>query len=112
MIRSGQVETGIKQLENIVIKSLSDSEKYTLLATTGFVCFRTGEPDRGRELYRRSIDSFIHINEPYSAALATYFFAREEKHIGSEFAKLRINEAKNRLEELNYPPFDYLAKKL
>jgi len=112
LIRSGQVEAGIKQLENIKIKSLSDSEKYVLLATTGFVCFRTGEPDKGRELYRRSIESFIQIDETYNAALAAYFLAREEKRIGSEFAKLRINEAKNRLEKLKYPPYDVLAKKL
>ena len=45
------------------------------------------------------------------AALAAYFLAREERRIRSEFAEVRINEAKKRLEKLKYPPFDVLAKK-
>jgi len=112
LIRSGEVEPGIRQLAKIDVSSLSNREKLVLLATRGFVLFRTGNADEGRRLYINAIDGLLQSNDAESAALAAYFLAREEKRIGSELAKLRIDEAKSRIERLNQPLLDFLAKKL
>lgn len=112
LIRSGEVEAGIRQLAKINVSSLLNREKLVLLATRGFVSFRTGNADQGRRLYSNAIDGLLQSNDAESAALAAYFLAREEKRIGSELAKLKIDEAKSRIKRLNKPLLDFLAKKL
>jgi hypothetical protein len=102
----------MKQLETIKVDSLSRRDKLTLLATNGFLLFRTGEVERGRNLYSMAIDGFAQTNDAAQVALATYFLAREEKRIGSEVAKSTIDEAKARIAKLKLPPLDFLAKKL
>jgi hypothetical protein len=112
LVNSGQLEAGIKQLATINVNSLSRREKLTLLATNGFVFFRTGEVEKGRKLYSMAIDGFAQTNDAADTALAAYFLACEEKRIGSEFAKSTIDEAKARIAKLKLPPLDFLAKKL
>lgn len=111
LVNSGQLEAGIRQLATINVNSLSRREKLTLQATEGLVSFRTGEVEKGRKLYSMAIDGFAQTDAA-NAALAAYFLACEEKRIGSEVAKSKIDEVKARIAKLKLPPFDFLAKKL
>lgn len=53
----------------------------SLIATTGLLAFRLGEPQRGRELYERSAKMLDHEPNKYSFELACLFWALEERRV-------------------------------
>jgi len=112
LARSGDIEAAVKKLESIGHKNLSNREKNILVATTGLICFRSGDVENGRNLYDIAIKEFDRMDEKESAAVAAYYFAREEKHILSANAEKRVREAKRRLERFDVPLLNQLAKKL
>ena len=71
-----------------------------------------GNAENGRKLYSMAIWGFEQISDHQTAASATYFWALEEKRIGSEFAKPRIQDAKNRINRFNVFALDELVKKI
>jgi Flp pilus assembly protein TadD len=64
-----------------------------LLATTGLIEFRRGNPTGGRLLYRKAINLFKTKNLPKSEALAAIFLAREERIAVTEEATQALEGA-------------------
>jgi hypothetical protein len=59
-----------------------------------------------------AVKGFERIKRPRSAAIAAYFWAAEEKRIGSSEAESRIKDAKNRIDRFNVFELEKWAKKL
>jgi tetratricopeptide (TPR) repeat protein len=112
LARSGDIEAALKKLEHIDPENLSDRERSILTATRGLVYFRSGDIENGRNWYDIAIKEFDQMDDKEAAAVATYYLAREEKHIGSSNAEKRVMEAKRRLERFNLPLLSELARKL
>jgi tetratricopeptide (TPR) repeat protein len=97
--RQNNIEQATEALSNLCFANLNDCEKFTIEATRGLIYFRSGEIEKGRELYRNSINSFEKIKEINSAAIGTYFWALEEKRLGSKEATERIIDAKKKIKK-------------
>lgn len=112
LIKIGKVEDAVKELKKIEKYELPDHQKLVNSATKGLVAFREGKFDEGRELYSKAVAGFERIKDPYSGAMAAYFWAVEEKRIESEFAGPRIKDAKRRISRYKVIGLEELAKKL
>lgn len=64
-----------------------------LIATTGLIEFRRGNPEVGRALYRRALQFFDRQDLPKSRAMAAIYLAREERRARTEFAREASGEA-------------------
>lgn len=112
LARCGEVAAAEQALRKVNLSVLSDRLKLTFCATQGLILFRTGDVEKGRKLYYMAVRGFEQINELRSAAIATYFWAIEEKRIGSPQATSLVKDAKSRVERFNVFELDELAKKL
>ncbi|MBA7706104.1 hypothetical protein ES703_114950 [subsurface metagenome] len=97
LARSGNLSLAVEVLRNIDMNDLTGREKFILSATQGLISFRSGEKEKARELYYNAVRGLDRIHESRSAAIATYFWATEEKLIGSSHATYKITEAKKRV---------------
>lgn len=70
---------------------LDEQGKKVNLATKGLLSFRSGLPHDGRALYRKAVSGFLAKSEAGMAAIAAYFWAREEMRFDSTKA-LQIYE--------------------
>lgn len=77
-------------------ENLKDSAKITLIATTGLVLFRSGEVERGRLFYQKSIELARKSKSKYLIALALAHYIREELKIADNPSEL--NSWKNQLD--------------
>jgi len=112
LIRIGKVEDAVKELKKLEKYELSDRQKFVNDATKGLISFRTEKADKGRELYSKAVTGFERANDLDSAAIAAYFWALEEKRIGSQFAESRIKDAKSRINRYKVIALEELAKKM
>ena len=76
-----------KIMEGIKYDSLTAMEKAVCDATFGAIEYRYGNFDKGRELYKKSVELFKKINDEPKATLALYHWSREEERINPEAAK-------------------------
>lgn len=112
LARCGEVAAAKQALRKVNLSVLSDRLKLTFCATQGLILFRTGDIEKGRKLYSMAIWGFEQINDPRSAAIATYFWAIEEKRISSPQATSLVKDAKSRVERFNVFELEGLAKRL
>ena len=112
LARRGEVPAAAKALQKVNFRDLSEREKFTFCATQGLISFRSGDVEQGRKLYSTAVCEFEQFNNPRSAAIATYFWAIEEKRIGSPQATSRVKDAKSRIERFNVFELEDLAKRL
>lgn len=89
----GRTEEAGKALERIVETELNESQMSVLTATRGVIKYRDNDVEGGRMCYMTAIDSFKKQKDSRSEALATFFLAREEKRIGSSYAKALMKKA-------------------
>ena len=112
LARIGRTEDAEKELDRIQITEESGKEKFVITATTGLIHFRKGYIEEGRKLYTNAITGFEYLKDFRSVAIATYYWAIEEKSIKSQYAESKIREAKRRIEQYNVFDFEDLANKL
>jgi len=112
LARIGRMEEAERALDKVHINEASREEKLVLTATVGLICFRKGYVEEGRKLYSNAVTGFELLHDYRSAAIATYYWAVEEKRIKSQNAEYKIQEAKSRIERYNVFEFKALAKKL
>jgi tetratricopeptide (TPR) repeat protein len=112
LARSGDVAAAVQALRKVNSRVLTVRNKLIVLATHGFIYFRTGNFEQGREVYSTAIQEFEKINDMQSAAIAAYFLAVEEKRIGSPHAALRVGDAKSRIDRFGVFALEDLAKRL
>lgn len=112
LARIGLTEDAAIALSKIDLNKVSDDEKLALIATSGLISFREEDFELGRELYSKAVKGFELINNLRLAAVATYYWAVEEKRIKSQNAESKIREAKGRIERHNVFELEDLVKKL
>ena len=88
-------------LDSIVDAGLSEPNKAVLHATRGLIEFRKGNILEGRKLYSIAVESFKHLKDTRSEALALYFWAREEKSSKSVLANRLSEDALEKAKSLN-----------
>ena len=93
------------------LQEASREEKLVITATMGLICFREGDVEGGRKLYDSAVKGFELLQYYRSAAIATYYWAVEEKRINSQNAESKIKEAKREIERYNVFEFIDLVKK-
>jgi tetratricopeptide (TPR) repeat protein len=109
--RIGRTREAADTLQQCISKA-SPEVRLAICATTGLICFREGNIEGGRRLYKEAVGGLEQLKYHNSAAIAKYFWAVEEKRIGSEDANARIEEAKKAIEQQNVFALEDLAKKL
>jgi len=88
-----------QRLSTLRQANIPDDEHNTLLATRGLIEFRKGNIVEGRSLYETAISALKNRKEFRSAALATFFWAREEAIVHSQFEAKAMREAKDLAEQ-------------
>ncbi|MFH0961046.1 MAG: hypothetical protein V1897_20370 [Pseudomonadota bacterium] len=99
LARQGKIKAATEELKNVDRGNLKKREMLAILATQGLICFRSGETDKGRELYNRAVLGFDHICDNRSAAIAAFFWAFEEKRAHCREASACIANAKKRVKK-------------
>ena len=112
LARIGRTDEAKKALNTALRYEPSREEKLVITATFGLICFREGYVEEGRTFYTDAGRGFELIKDFRSAAIATYYWAVEEKRINSQNAESKIKEAKREIERHNVFEFIDLAKKL
>jgi len=108
----GRLEEASEILDRVNKSTLTDIYKNTLAATIGLLEFRKDNFSEGRRLYKTAITGFKNLNEYPSAAIASFFLAREENRIHSEFGNVALDEAKSLAEKYGVKEIVKYAKKL
>ena len=90
-----KVQEALKAVKSIKRGSLNYRERATLLATFGLISFRNNDIDKGRKLYKESIDEFKKIRREDGMALAYLFWSREESRINSDLTSTLLEKSKN-----------------
>jgi len=73
----GRVKEATEHVERIRSHDLDDSQKVVLLATRGLIAYRSGRPEEGSDLYRRSMELAESVHNDQLLAYALLFNARE-----------------------------------
>lgn len=87
--KAQKVVTGINE------SSLDQEDSHTLSATRGLIQFRLGHIEEGRKLYQQTISGFKRKDNFRAAAIATFFWAREESLIKSTLYETTLEDAKS-----------------
>ena len=112
LARIGRTEEAEKELKRVHINEASREDKLVITATIGLICFRNGYVEDGRNLYVNAVSGFELLKDFRSAAIATYYWAVEEKRIRAQTATSIVEEAKKRISRFNVFELEELAKKL
>lgn len=78
MANVGKVAQAAEVLQAIPFSSVAPELRVSYVATWGLVCFRNGEHEEGRHLYRMAIDAARRAPDAEAETLATTYLAREE----------------------------------
>jgi len=108
----GDIEKATQAIQKVNLHDLSDRDKFTLSATLGFISFRTSDVEQGRKLYSGAVQGFQRIRDSLSAVIAAYFWAIEEKRIGSPSAASLISDVKMRVKRFDVFELEDLVKVL
>jgi tetratricopeptide (TPR) repeat protein len=111
LAQQGAVEQAKKVLRKVDEGSLLPSQLIYIFATFGLIEFRSGHPEQGRALYRRSLETARAIKEE-KGELARVYLAFEELRIRSPFAEESRREAIEATSNLTEPWCQTLVDRL
>lgn len=112
LAKLNKIEQAEQKLRCIDIDELSLHENLVLTATWGMISYKKSDPKYGEILYKQAIEGFERNEEPTSAAIAAYFWALEEKRIGSPNAEVRIKDAQKRIKRFGVFTLEDLVNQL
>ncbi len=112
LLELGLVAQAKQVLEGINVSLLDPKEKYVHVATLGLMAFKLQQYSVGGQFYRSSIDGFERLNDKIYAAIAAFYWAREEQRIKSENAATLVKDAKQRMEHIGLNVLLDLLKQL
>jgi len=112
LARIGKVDRAVEVLGRVNFDSLSERRKFIITATMGLIAFRSDNIEKGRSLYSKAVHGFERIDDLRAAAMATYFWAVEEKRMRTQIATSIVEEAKRRISHANVFELEDLVKKL
>jgi tetratricopeptide (TPR) repeat protein len=97
LAQTGDLPTALQTFTSLDLSNLTQHQALVLRATQGLLCFRTDNPEKGRQLYLESIRGFERIGQDHSATIAAYYLAAEEKRLMSPYAAERTKDARTRM---------------
>jgi tetratricopeptide (TPR) repeat protein len=106
---SDQPDQANEVLGSVDRSSLSDEDTIYLNATAGLIAFRSGDPDRGRHLYRTAIAKAEDMGKRRLSVRAYIFYVREEVRLNPENRDQLVNEAYRLIEESGEPELKLIA---
>jgi Flp pilus assembly protein TadD len=109
---SGRLEEAWSALETIVTEQAADGVKPFLFATTGLLCFRSGEVEKGREFYEKSMELPISKRDPMLKALALAHIAREEIRAETSVAAAALQRSEEACKGARLPELDTMCANL
>jgi len=112
LARSGNIERAVESIKKAKLYPLSERQKLVIVATEGLIAFRSKGIEKGRSLYSTAVRGFERIDDSRGAAMATYFWAVEEKRIRAQIATSVVEEAKRRVNRANILELEDLIEKL
>ena len=112
LARGSNIERAVEVIKKAKSYPLSELQKFVITATEGLIAFRSDNIEKGRSLYSMAINGFERINDLRAVAMATYFWAVEEKRIRAQIATSIAEEAKGRISRFNVFELEDLVKKL
>ena len=101
LAREGELGAAAEALHRIDLSGLRRQEMLAILATQGLISFRSGEIEKGRELYDNAILEFERMQDFRAAAIAAFFYAFEEKRARCSEAPARVADAKKRVKKFD-----------
>ena len=110
--RIGDVSKSRLLLEQAGRLPIDAKRRLMLTATQGLILMREGHLERGRQAYRDSIQGFDKLSETRSAAIASYYFASEEKRLNSAGAAESIENARRRIQNSHVFELETLVDQL
>jgi tetratricopeptide (TPR) repeat protein len=112
LAKQGKIAEAKQLVEQGLRLKLHDIERLCLTATQGLVAFRSGEPERGRQLYCLAIAMAARSSLDEVAQIATIYHAIEELRIDSPIASARRRDALGAVEKLSATLRPVFAEKL
>ena len=94
-----KINDAARDLASIDYRSTSKRERGYILATSGFILYRGGDEERGRNYYETAIKSFISLGLIDSAARAAVNLAAEDRRVASEHAASSQKRAKQLVDQ-------------
>ena len=111
-INQGHFSDAEETLERAQRSAKADRQKAVLGATEGLLHFREGRVERGRQRYRDAIAIAKSLKDKRLLALASAFYALEERRTVSEYASVAALEALRRLDIKDEPTMAVLRDRL
>jgi tetratricopeptide (TPR) repeat protein len=90
---ANRLDEAAKVLKGIDVEKAPAISAITLAATFGLLCFRTGFPDRGREMYQLAVLRASNQGNAKYRAMANLYLAREELIASTPVAGTAVNRA-------------------
>jgi tetratricopeptide (TPR) repeat protein len=90
---NNQLVEAVEALRGADYVNVTGGPGVTLVATHGLVLFRTGNPDKGRELYRLAIERAAKIGLQKYTLMAALYLAREELLAKTPVAQISAEQA-------------------
>jgi tetratricopeptide (TPR) repeat protein len=94
LVEEDRLEEAIKIFSSSIkdINSMDESIKISVIATYGLLLYRTGEVEKGRDIYQRAISLAKKEKNDYLFALATANYVKEELRITNADTTALINQ--------------------
>lgn len=108
----GRIQEARQHFDSIKLENLNVTEAICLAATQGLLEFRGGNPEDGRQLYRRAAQVALARDQPELRAAAIFHLASEEDRIASGQAQETKKEAERLLAKCKSPIADLLSQRL
>lgn len=103
LARQGNEEQAGKVLGRIDPVSCTERQRVCVMATAGLICFRGGDPDQGRRLYKHAVESADRLGIHDLSSIAKVYLAVEESTIGSSEAESARRKALAALKSMDEP---------
>ena len=110
--RLGDLSAASNALNQINLNECMDNNILMITATHGLLRFRSGKTEEGRDFYRTAVQGFERLADLRSTAIATFFWATEEKRIQSSEAPTLIADAKKKIKNAGVFELENAVQKL
>ena len=111
-INQGNLDSAEETLNRANRSAASEAEKAVLRATQGLLAFRRGRAELGRERYLDAISIARSLKQGRLLALASVFYALEERRQMSEHADTAVSQALRHLDTEEEPTMTVLRDRL
>jgi len=109
---AGRVPEAAEVMRQVVIDQAPDFSQPALIATTGLLFFRSGDPTTGRALYEKAIGHSFARADQRSRALALWHLAQEEVRAQTVEVDAAIAKAEKASTDVDFPEIDAVRERV